>query len=229
MCIIKREEDPVLNRFFDMENPFMQAMGTACNLLVLNLLTLVCCLPVFTAGAAFTALNDVMLHIVRQEDIGLVKPFFRSFVRNFAAGSLLWLILFSAAALLGFDYMAALAYIPTLRIGIIAIAVLLLAISLYAFALLARYDNTLRGTLKNAAVLMVSCFPRTLCMTAATIGFWVLSVWFYRIGAPLLLMFGFSLPCYICVLLMNDVFNTLEGSSPLPEDDPNTDQEEPRA
>ena len=218
-----------MRRIFDMENPFMRAMAVAYDLLILNLLTLACSLPVFTAGAAVTALNDVTIHIVRQEDTGNVKPFFRSFAGNFKKGTLLWLMLLLAAALLCFDYMAALAYIPVLRVGITAIAVLVLAVSLYAFALLARYENTIRGTLKNAAVLMVSYFPRTLGMVAVSVGFWVLSFRFYRIGAPLLLLFGLSLPCYICALLLNGVFADLERSTPLQPDGSDTDREEPRA
>ena len=216
-----------MRRIFDMENPFMRAMAVACDLLVLNLLSLLCCLPVFTAGAAIAALNDVTIHIVRQEDAGIVKPFFRSFAGNFKKGTLLWLLLLLAAALLYFDYLAALAYIPVLRVGITAIAVLVLAVSLYAFALLARYENTLRGTLKNAAILMVSYFPRTLGMAAASAGFWVLALRFYRIGAPLLLLFGLSLPCYICALLLDGVFVDLERSSPAPKDE--TEPEEPQA
>ena len=65
----------------------------------------------------------------------------------------LQLLLLAAAAILFFDYMAALTYVPPLRLGIAAIAVILLAFSLYAFALLSRYENTLGRTLKNAAVL----------------------------------------------------------------------------
>ena len=43
------------NRIFDMENPLMRTLGAICDLLVLNLLTLLCSLPVVTAGAAITA------------------------------------------------------------------------------------------------------------------------------------------------------------------------------
>ena len=200
-------------------------MAVAYDLLILNLLTLACSLPVFTAGAAVTALNDVTIHIVRQEDTGNVKPFFRSFAGNFKKGTLLWLLLLLAAALLYLDYIAAQAFVPVLRLGVAAIAVLVLAVSLYALALLARYENTLRGTLKNAAVLMISYFPRTLGMVAASVGFWLLCIHFYRIGVPLLLMFGLSLPCYICVLLLDGVFADLEKTAPLSEDETDTNQE----
>lgn len=199
-----------MKRIFDMDNPFWRALSVAADLLVLNLLTLLCSLPVITAGAAITAMNDGVIHLVRQEETYVVKPYFRAFASNFKKGTFLWLLLLLAAAFLYFDYLAAAAYIPAMRLPIAALAVIVLAFSHYAFALLARYENTLIGTIKNAATLAVGYFPRTLCMVAVTVGMWILALRFIRVGAPLLLLFGASLPCYVCVLLMNAVFDKLE-------------------
>lgn len=200
-----------MKRIFDMDNPFWKALAVAADLLILNLLTLLCSLPILTAGAAFTAMNDVVVHMVRQEEGYVAKPFFRSFAANLKKGTLLWVLLLVAAALLYFDYLAAVVYVPALRIPIAAMAVIVLAIAMYAFALLARYENTLFGTLKNAVTLAVGFFPRTLGMVVFAIGLWFVSLRFYRIGAPILLLFGLSLPCYICILLMNGIFEKLEN------------------
>ncbi len=204
-------------RIFDMENPVMRALAVACDLLLLNLLALLCCVPVITAGASITALNDLTIRIVRQEDEYIVRPFFRSFADNFRKATLLWLLVLLAAALLGVDYLAALSYIPALRVGIIAIGIIVFAVALYAFALLARYENSLRATVRNAAALSVAYFPRTLGMLAATVLFWALCLRFYQIGAPLLLLFGLALPCYLNATLLNGVFRKLDENAP-PED-----------
>ena len=201
-------------RIFDMENPVMRALAAACDLLLLNLLTLLCCLPVLTAGAAITALNDMVIRMVRQEDEYIVRPYFRSFKDNLKQGTLLWLLVLLAAALLGFDYLAALSYLPMLRVGILAISLIVFAVVLYAFALLARYENSLRATLRNAAVLSVAYFPRTLGMLAATVLFWALCLRFAQIGAPVLLLFGFALPAYFCALLLSGVFRKLDENAP---------------
>ena len=195
-------------RIFDMENPVMRALAVACDLLLLNLLALLCCVPVITAGASITALNDLTIRIVRQEDEYIVRPFFRSFADNFRKATLLWLLVLLAAALLGVDYLAALSYIPALRV---------FAVALYAFALLARYETSLRATVRNAAALSVAYFPRTLGMLAATVLFWALCLRFYQIGAPLLLLFGLALPCYLNATLLNGVFRKLDENAP-PED-----------
>lgn len=199
-----------MRKIFDMDNPFMKALSVAADLLALNLLAFLCCLPVITAGAGLTAMNDLIVHLVRREESYLVRPFFRSFRANFKQSTLLWLLFLAAGLLLYFDYHAAAVYAPPLRYPIAAIGVLLLAIGMYAFALLSRYENTVWGTLKNAVSLAIAFFPRTLGMVVFTLAFWLLALHFYQIGAPVLLLFGLSLPCYVGALLLKGVFEKLE-------------------
>ncbi len=200
-----------MKKLFDMDNPFWRALSVAADLLILNLLALICSLPVITAGAAFTAMTDVIVHMVRKEEGYVAKPFFRAFAANFKKATLLWLLVLLAGGLLYFDYLAAAAYIPALRLPILALSLLVLAAAMYAFALLSRYENTLFGTLKNAVILAVGYFPRTLLMLVFAVGLWLLSLRFYSVGAPILLLFGLSLPCYIDILLLNSVFDKLEN------------------
>lgn len=201
-----------MKKLFDMDNPLMRALSIAADLLVLNLLTLLCSLPVVTLGPAFTAMYDVCIRVVRGEEAYILRGFFRAFAANFKKGALLGLLVIALAAILYFDYLAALAYIPSLRYGILTIAVLALASFNYALALLARYENSLGRTLRNAAILAVGYFPRTLCMLAFAAALWLLSFRFAQIGAPILIMFGFSMPCYINCLLLNGVFHKLDDS-----------------
>lgn len=200
-----------MRRFFDMESPLMEALSTAADLLILNLLTLMLSLPIFTMGAALTAMNDIVIRIVRGEEGYIVKPFFRAFAANLKKGTLLGLLLMAAAGLLYLNYLAALVTLPGFRVVSIAIAVIVLAFAFYAFALMARYENTLRATLKNAAVLAVGYFPRTLFMVVCAIGLWLVCIHFYRVGVPLLMLFGLSLPCYVNCLLLKDVFHRLDS------------------
>lgn len=201
-----------MKRFFDMDSPVMRALSAAADLLVINLLTFLCSLPVFTMGAAFTAMNDVCIRIVHGEEGYIFKGFFRSFASNFKKGTLLGLILLACAGFLYFDYTAAQTYFPQMRYGILAIGVILFAIANYAFALLARYENSLGGAIKNAAVLTVGYFPRTLAMVVFSVALWLASFLFPQVGGPVLIMFGFSMPCYINALLLKGVFHKLDES-----------------
>ena len=54
-----------MNGFFNQKNWFYQAMGTLFDLVVLNVVTLIVSLPIFTAGAALTSLHYVLWRTVR--------------------------------------------------------------------------------------------------------------------------------------------------------------------
>lgn len=201
----------MLKNIFDMDNPVMQALSTAADLLVLNLLALLCCLPVVTAGAAWTALHDVVQKIVLREESYPYRMFIDSFRANLKKGSLLGMIFLTAACLIILNYFAALATLPSYyRFLPAAALLLLLAIGNYAFALMARFENTLTGTLKNAVRLAIGCFPRTLGMVAFETAVYVGGIHFYAVGVPLILLFGLSVPCYVCAVLYSPVFKQLE-------------------
>ena len=197
---------------FDMENPVMRALSTTADLIMLNLLTILCCLPVVTVGAALPALNTAAIKIVRGEETAPVKDYFRAFRVNFKKGTVLGLIFLLVFAVLIVDYLAAGNAVSILRPVIAAIALLVLMLGQYAFAMLARYENTLRGTLKNALLLSIGYFPRTLAMAVFAAALWLLAIQFLRYGAPILFLFGFSLPCYVTVLLLRKVFDHLENN-----------------
>ena len=199
--------------FFDMNNPVMRTLSMLADIVVLNLLTLVCSLPVITAGAALTALNDACIRLVRNEDGELARDYFRAFRSNFKNGTLLWLLFLAAAALIYFDYLAALTFVPQLRAGIFAVALIVLAISFYAFALLARYDNSLWKTLKNAAQLAVGFFPRTLVILVFAVAFWLACIHWFSFGSLVLLLAGLSLPVYVCAVMLDGMFHKLENDS----------------
>ena len=53
-----------MGRLFNLDNPFMLALNKLADLIILNFLTMICCIPVITIGASMTALNYVALKIV---------------------------------------------------------------------------------------------------------------------------------------------------------------------
>ena len=199
----------MFKRFFDAGNPLMQGLAIAADLLFLNLLTLVCCLPVFTAGAALTALSDLAQQLVRGEETYVLRGYFRSFRSNFKKGCLLGLIFLGAAALVWLDYRVALAVMPVMRFAAAAVGVLVLAAAIYAFALQARFENSLGGTLKNALALVPAYFPVTLGMVVCTLALWIIALRFINYALPVMLMFGLSLPAYVCAQLYKGVFEKL--------------------
>ena len=66
-----------MSKLFDQDNMFFAIMGVLFDLIILNVLTLLCCLPIVTAGASFTAMHSVLWRMVRHEETYVARQFFR--------------------------------------------------------------------------------------------------------------------------------------------------------
>ena len=82
--------------FFSPDSKFMQVVSRFSDLVVLNILFLLTCLPLFTVGAACSALYTVTFRIIRSREEPIVRSYFRAFRENFKQGTSLWLILLFA-------------------------------------------------------------------------------------------------------------------------------------
>ena len=78
-----------MNNIFSMDNAFFRFVGKVTDLVWLNILTLICCIPIFTMGAAFTAMYHVLIKIAIKEEGVVTRPFFREFKANFKNGVLI--------------------------------------------------------------------------------------------------------------------------------------------
>ena len=68
----------------DPEGPVMVALGKLADLVFCNILFCVCSLPVFTIGAALTALFDCTLSITEDmEEQLIIRQFWNAFKRHF--------------------------------------------------------------------------------------------------------------------------------------------------
>ena len=60
-------------KIFDIDSPLMQVLGKISDLVILNLITVVMCIPIVTAGASFTAMHYCCLKIARDHETGMFK------------------------------------------------------------------------------------------------------------------------------------------------------------
>ena len=78
-----------MNNLLNPDNPVMQFITKIVTTVYLNILWFLCCLPIFTAGAATTALYYVTLKMVKNEEGNITKAFFHSFKENFKQGTIM--------------------------------------------------------------------------------------------------------------------------------------------
>ncbi len=189
-----------MGQIFNLDNPVWRFMSRVADLVILNLMVMLFTLPVFTAGAAWTAMYFVTIRMVRKEERYVIKDFWRSFKQNFKQATLIWLLALVAIGVFVGDvliYKEIPDQIPkVLMIAIMVLAYLVLGTLVYTFPLLSRFYNTVGGTLKNAFLVSVVNIPYTvLFIFWAVLPFAVL--YFVIELAPFVLLFGFSGPAYL--------------------------------
>lgn len=199
---------------FDADSPFQRFLYLVADLLVLNIVTALLCIPVITAGASLTAMHYVLLRMVRGEEGYVVKAFFHSFRQNFRQATLMGLVFLAAAFLMGGNLYLIIRAEGTRPVWLAAIVAaasyLLVMFACFAFPLLSRFTGTVWGTIGNAVVLSFVRLPRAAAMAFVT--FLPAAVaCAVRVLIPVVLLFGFSLPGYVCALLYSPVFRKLEN------------------
>ena len=139
------------------DNPFFHFMGHLGDVVLLNLLWVLCCVPIVTAGASTTALLAVARKMAAGEEYRVWRGFFQALRQNWRQTALLWLILAAAGALFLADVF--LAYqMPgvegnLLRGTGIGLCLVWLTAAGNAFALVARYEYTPGRVLRDALYL----------------------------------------------------------------------------
>ena len=148
-------------RFLSYDSKFGQLFLKLSYGCCLNVLWLICCLPIVTIGASTTALYYTSFKIAKDEGSFITTMFFRSFKQNFRQATVIWLIMLGAGLLLGADGVllyrlraassGSMAILWTLLLAIIIAGMVLYAIVLvYVFPLLSIASNTTANTFKNA-------------------------------------------------------------------------------
>lgn len=189
----------------------MRCLSTITDLILLNLLWLVCSLPVITIGASTTACYYVCLRMTRGES-SVFKDFFHSFRQNFKQATLLWIILLLVAAFLVFDFYVLEAFAfpgkEVLNILLLMVSAICIFTALYVFPLLAQFDNSLKKTLQNALYLSIRYIWRTIGMVLPFVLIIDLFLFFPAIALRTLiiwLLIAFSGPVYIACWLLKPV------------------------
>lgn len=198
---------------FRLDSPLMTVLNKIKDMVFLNLCTLLCCIPLVTVGASLTAAHYAALKMRRDCDNHVVKNFFRSFRQNFGQSTLLWLIWAAAAAVCLLSYWmysevdGMLSILPG---GVAAIGLFLLMLFVWLFPVQARFINPIWRIIQDSFVLACRHFGRTVLMTLTVVlGFFMWCVGIKLLWIPLL--FGFSVPIYLSVLLYDSVFLELEA------------------
>ena len=201
-----------MQKLFGFDGPVSIFFEKVANLLWLNILWLICCLPIVTIGVSTSAMYYVTLKMVKNEESYITKSFFKAFKQNFKQATIIWLIFIVFGAVLAVD-----SYIlganpegiaKYVHIAICGIGFVFLMTSVYVFPLVAKFENTTANTLKNALGLSIINAPYTLAIVAIIVIPFVLA-YFYTIIMPIVLLIGVATIAYFTSKIYNKIFDKL--------------------
>lgn len=213
-------------RFNWTDNVVMRALGKIGDMICLNVMWLICCIPLITIGASTTALYTVMLRMVKNEEGYIFRGFLKAFKSNFKQSTLIWLILLLLGIVWTVDFRVA-GFMPGMA-GILlsaiflALGFILLSVMIYIFPLTARYENGIKATFKNALILTVAKLPYTLLMVAIVVAAVFASLWSaftLLFSLPLWLIIGGALIAWVNSYILRRVFVVFENSDSTAEED----------
>ncbi|MBT1175820.1 YesL family protein [Bifidobacterium sp. LC6] len=194
------------------DSKFMRAWGNLVDGVLINLLMLITSIPIITIGAALAAGQDASRKALEGEGKGVVANYFTAFKSNFAKATVLWLPFL--AMLIGLAYSWIVLQITPLLIPKFALSILWIIGFEWVFALQARFENTVGGTLRNAFIFGISHIVATVVLVAIDVVFVALLVasWFYMPGGLfLLVVLGYGSMLMIHVPISERVFKPYVG------------------
>lgn len=193
-------------RFFDYDGAFMRFLQNVVDLIFLNLLFVVGCLPVLTVGGSLLALYEVSLsHCRYGRSKGILKEFWRAYRRHLRAGLLLTPVLALVIGSLVLDFMWLGSLSGTVRSGFLLALLVILALVLgmllsYFLPLMSEGELSLWEATQKALYCCVIYWPRALLLSVIRSGFVVLCLHIplvFLSSMPVFLIIG----CSLCVLL----------------------------
>ena len=209
-------------KLFNPDSPLMSFLTRLADLVILNLLWLVCCVPVVTIGASTTAMYHVLRHLQDGGVTSITRDFFQSFKSDFKQATLVYLVLLipTVAVVMNAWILSGQSsdVVPVYVRAVWMVSVLLLTFVVsFVYPVMAYFDDTVWKTLRTAAVLAVAKLPRTILISILNllpIIVMFVSFAFFLQSSIFWLLIGGSLTGYLNMLILKPVFKKL-----IPESD----------
>lgn len=201
-------------KLFNLDSPLMQFLTLVGNLMIVNLLTLVLCLPILTAGDAITAMYYVTIKMARGDDPYIVKAYFKSFKENFKQATILWVLMLIVGFILGMDLRIVFTsmqgnFATVLKIVIVIVTIFALMTCMYIFPVLSRFENSIKYTIKNAFLMSLLNLPRSLLILLVH-ALPILLLLVSTSVLPILFLLGMSTVAYLCSTQYVKIFKKYE-------------------
>ena len=198
---------------FDTDNFLMRFSEKVLDIVTVNLLFLVSCLPIFTIGIAKISLYQTIFEIKKSRRVPVFKTYIRSFKQNWKLGIQLGLLELGVSLIVGIDLylfwsQSGLVF-QILKAICLGILIFLTLVMLASYPIAARYELDWKDILQKGLLLVSFNFPWFFLMLG--ILFLIVMVLYVSgftllLGGSAFLLFGFGLLAFCQTGLMEKLF-----------------------
>lgn len=180
-----------MNNAGNLESGFTKIIDT----IILSLLWLLCSIPVFTIGAASSALYYAYHKAIRQDRGHACKTFFGAFKANFKQATGIWIILLVFALLSVVTCYLLLGMLASSPIAgfLLTMGLVILCFTLvwciYLFPYQARFENTMINVMKNSALIAVARMQWSLLLLVVFVAAVIVALYKPAMCAPVVAVY----------------------------------------
>lgn len=217
---------------FSSDGWFARIFGTIGDIIVVNILFIICSIPIFTMGASMSAMYYTLLKKQRTgETGGIIKLFFKGFKDNFKKSTIAWLLFLLIAFVFSLDFNLfgkggpqenKLMYYTS-----VIFFILICFIAIYLFPVISAFENTLKNLILQSIYMAAKNFIFTIIiMILYTLPayFLLASPQVFMVGIFILIVCGFGLIAYLSSFMFIKAFSPYleDVTKQYTDDDPNS-------
>ncbi|MCX4376090.1 MAG: YesL family protein, partial [Lachnospiraceae bacterium] len=200
---------------FKLDSPLMTILNKVADILILNIIFIIACVPIVTIGAAFSAAYYIGFKMVKDEESYIVRGFFKAFKDNFKQATIIWLILMVVLGVLFADFRimaySGIEFAAWMKVAMGAVTLFVVIGISFVFGLQARYTNTIKNTLRNSFLMALSHLP-TAVLLIGVYAVPVLLAYFLPRLMPIYALLAVGGILYFQSFLLLRVFHKYEAS-----------------
>lgn len=160
-----------MESLFSLENPIMLGIFKIMNCILICVLWIICCIPIFTIGTSTTALYYTVQKAIKNERGYLISGFFRSFRENFKQTTPVWIVMMIIALIFWLDIKIMQSVVNNgytwgnIYIVFEVLIFVEIVYAIYVFSYFARFKNSTKAVLKNSSILAVKHMGSTVAIS----------------------------------------------------------------
>ena len=164
-----------MQNFFSFDSKFFRMMNKVADAFYASVLWLLFCIPVVTIGASTTAFYYTVHKSLRRSRGYIWSNFWHAFKENFKKTTIVWLVMFALLVLLYADRQISFQLLmQNSPLGILYYAFYVFMMFwimwfIYLFTYAARFENSIKAILKNAAIMVLLHLPWSIVLLVLSV------------------------------------------------------------